>query len=88
MSSLPAEVGDTVELVGAGGPYPNPEDGTAYENREGVLPPCEAGYYDLYTVPTPGVPGRGERRLITGDEGELFFTPDRYRSFVLVDAAA
>ncbi|MGH3879341.1 MAG: ribonuclease domain-containing protein [Actinophytocola sp.] len=88
MSSLPAEVADTVALVYAGGPYPDPEDGKLYENRERVLPPCEAGYYDLYTVPTPGVPGRGERRLITGDEGEFFFTPDRYGSFVLIDVAA
>src|ERR1700754_4448330 len=63
MSSLPGEVADTVGLVNAGGPYPFPEDGTVYENREGVLPPCDAGYYHLYTVPTPGAPDRGNRRL-------------------------
>ncbi|HEY7594826.1 MAG TPA: ribonuclease domain-containing protein [Actinophytocola sp.] len=88
LSSLPAEVADTVELVRAGGPYPYPEDGTVYENREGVLPACPAAYYHLYTVPTPGAPDRGERRLITGANGEFFYTPDRYASFVLVDVNA
>jgi len=85
LSTLPAEVADTVALVLAGGPYPYPEDGQAYENREGVLPVCAAGYYDLYTVPTPGAPDRGERRLVAGGAGEFFYTPDRYASFVLVD---
>ena len=88
MSSLPAEVADTVALVNAGGPFPFPEDGTVYENREGVLPTCGAGYYHLYTVPTPGAPDRGDRRLITGDGGEFFYTPDRYGTFVQVDADA
>lgn len=87
LSSLPAEVADTLALVEAGGPYPYPEDGTVYENREGVLPTCAAGYYHLYTVPTPGAPDRGERRLITGEGGERVYTPDRYASFVLIDVS-
>ncbi|HEV7647810.1 MAG TPA: ribonuclease domain-containing protein [Actinophytocola sp.] len=85
LSSLPAEVADTVALVKADGPFPYPEDGTVYENREGVLPTCDAGYYHLYTVPTPGAPDRGNQRLITGEGGEFFFTPDRYGTFVQVD---
>ena len=88
MSDLPAEVADTVDLVNAGGPYPYPEDGTVYQNRESVLPTCEAGYYHLYTVPTPGAPDRGERRLITGGAGEFFYTPDDYASFVHVDVSS
>jgi guanyl-specific ribonuclease Sa len=88
MSDLPTEVADTVALVKAGGPYPYPEDGTVYQNREGVLPTCEAGYYHLYTVPTPGAPDRGNRRLITGGDGEYYFTPDKYGTFVQVDATA
>ncbi|WP_460406926.1 guanyl-specific ribonuclease [Actinophytocola sediminis] len=85
LSTLPAEVADTIALVRAGGPYPYPEDGQAYENREGVLPDCAAGYYALYTVPTPGAPDRGERRLIAGDGGEFYYTPDRYLTFVHID---
>jgi guanyl-specific ribonuclease Sa len=85
LSSLPAEVADTLDLVAAGGPFPFPDDGAEYQNREGVLPDCAAGYYRLYTVPTPGVPDKGNRRLITGSGGESFYTPDRYASFVLID---
>jgi guanyl-specific ribonuclease Sa len=88
VSSLPAEVADTVALVQAGGPYPYPQDGTEYENREGVLPACDAGYYHLYTVPTPGAPDRGERRLVAGGAGEFFYSPDGYASFVQVDLNA
>ena len=84
VSQLPAEVADTIDLVEAGGPYPYAEDGTVYQNREGVLPACASGYYHLYTVPTPGTSDRGERRLITGGDGEYYYTPDRYVSFVEV----
>lgn len=85
LSTLPGEVADTIGLVRSGGPFPYPEDGQVYENREGVLPDCAAGYYTLYTVPTPGVADRGERRLVAGAGGEFFYTPDRYVTFVHVD---
>jgi guanyl-specific ribonuclease Sa len=84
VGSLPAEVADTIALVARGGPYPYAEDGTVYQNREGVLPACASGYYHLYTVPTPGTTDRGDRRLITGQGGEHYYTPDRYASFVEV----
>ena len=84
VGNLPAEVADTIALVAQGGPYPYEEDGTVYQNREGVLPACASGYYHLYTVPTPGAPDRGERRLVTGGAGEYYYTPDGYASFVEV----
>ena len=84
VGELPAEVADTIALVGAGGPFPYEQDGTVYENREALLPACASGYYHLYTVPTPGAPDRGERRLITGQGGEFYYTPDSYASFVEV----
>lgn len=84
LSSLPAQVADTIELVEAGGPYPYAEDGTVYQNREGVLPACASNYYRIYTVPTPGTSDRGNRRLITGAGGEYYYTPDRYATFVQI----
>ena len=84
LSSLPPEATDTANLIEQGGPYPYPEDGTVYENREGVLPACASGYYHLCTVPTPGTSDCGERRLITGRGGEHHYTPDRYATFVEV----
>lgn len=84
VGDLPAEVAATIDLVGRGGPFPYAEDGTVYQNREGVLPACASGYYHLYTVPTPGAADRGDRRLVTGQGGEYYYTPDRYATFVEV----
>jgi ribonuclease T1 len=42
------------------------------------------GYYREYTVPTPGSDDRGARRIVTGEEGELYWTGDHYRSFYRV----
>jgi len=85
LGSLPSEATDTVELIAQGGPYPYPQDGTVFQNREDVLPDCATGYYHEYTVKTPGSPDRGARRVVTGDAGEHFYTDDHYASFVLVD---
>jgi len=84
LGSLPAEVADTIDLVRAGGPYPYAEDGTVYQNREQIIPVCATGYYRLYTVPTPGTSDRGDRRLVAGQGGEYYYTPDRYATFVRV----
>jgi guanyl-specific ribonuclease Sa len=84
VGNLPAQVAATIDLVERGGPFPYAEDGTVYQNREGILPTCAASYYHLYTVPTPGTSDRGDRRLITGQAGEYYYTPDRYASFVEV----
>ena len=53
-------------------------DGTTYENREGVLPACDAGYYTLYDVGS-------EDRVISGKGGELVYTPDHYATFQKID---
>jgi guanyl-specific ribonuclease Sa len=86
LSSLPSQVASTIDLVHAGGPFPYAEDGTVYQNREGVLPANTSSYYHLYTVPTPGTADRGNRRLITGggtatNPAILYYTPDRYATF-------
>lgn len=85
LSSLPAEAGETWRLIEAGGPFPYRSDGAVFENREKRLPAQESGYYHEYTVPTPGSPDRGGRRLITGSQAELYYTGDHYASFVQVD---
>jgi len=85
LSGLPSQATDTVHLIQQGGPYPYPQDGTVFTNREGLLPSCSSGYYHEYTVKTPGSPDRGARRIVTGSGGEYFYTGDHYASFVLVD---
>ncbi|WP_327352350.1 ribonuclease [Streptomyces sp. NBC_01304] len=85
-SALPSQAHDTLDLIEANGPYPYPQDGTVFQNREGVLPSHAAGYYHEYTVITPGSDNRGARRIVTGEANqEDYYTADHYASFDLVD---
>jgi ribonuclease T1 len=88
LSSLPSQATDTYELIQPGGPYPYSQDGTVFQNREGLLPACSSGYYHEYTVVTPGSSTRGTRRIITGEGGEYFYTGDHYASFELIDVTS
>jgi ribonuclease T1 len=79
----------TLALIESNGPFPYPgKDGSTFSNREGKLPKRPRGYYREYTVPTAGAGNRGARRVVTGSEGERWYTRDHYRTFTRVDAAA
>jgi ribonuclease T1 len=80
-SELPEEAVATAQLVLDGGPFPYPQDGSVFQNREGLLPEQPAGYYTEYTVPTPGSEDRGARRLVVGESGGIYYTDDHYESF-------
>lgn len=84
INQLPREAQITINLINKGGPFPYRQDGTIFRNREKRLPPAPVGYYREYTVPTPGSPNRGARRLVTGQGNEIYYTGDHYRSFVRV----
>jgi guanyl-specific ribonuclease Sa len=85
LSTLPREAADTWRLIEKGGPFKSNRDGVVFENREKCLPAKSGSYYREYTVPTPGSNDRGARRLVYGQERELYYTGDHYVSFVLVD---
>ncbi|MGQ4417210.1 ribonuclease domain-containing protein [Streptomyces sp. SAS_269] len=80
-SRLPAEARRTLALIDKGGPFPYARDGVVFGNFEGRLPKQPRGHYHEYTVPTPGSPDRGARRLVTGRDGEIYYTDDHYNSF-------
>ena len=85
-SDLPSQAHDTLDLIASDGPFPYPQDGTVFQNREGILPSQSSGYYHEYTVKTPGSSTRGARRIITGEEyQEDYYTSDHYATFDLVD---
>jgi ribonuclease T1 len=85
-AKLPKEAHETLDLIDKGGPYPYPQDGTVFDNREGILPDQDTGYYHEFTVETPGSPDRGAKRLVTGDKKqEDYYTDDHYASFDKVD---
>lgn len=81
VDELPPEARQVLDLVAADGPYPYPQDGQTFQNREGILPPAPYGAYHEYTVETPGSPDRGARRLVISQTGAVFYTDDHYGSF-------
>ncbi len=89
LSSLPSQAADTLRLIHSGGPFPYSQDGTVFQNREGILPSQSTGYYHEYTVKTPGSSDRGARRLIGGgspvtNPAYVYYTGDHYASFCKV----
>ncbi|MFF8603440.1 ribonuclease domain-containing protein [Streptomyces sp. NPDC015232] len=80
-AELPAEARRTLALIRKGGPFPYAKDGAVFSNFERVLPRHPRGYYHEYTVPTPGERDRGARRIVTGRQGETYYTDDHYQSF-------
>lgn len=71
--------------IESGEPLPYEQDGQTFQNREGLLPPHDLGYYREYTVDTPGSPDRGARRLVIGAGGETYYTDDHYASFERIE---
>ena len=72
----PNEIRALTQVIGhvmRRGPFDHREDGEVYENKQGRLPEKPLGYYREYTVPTPNVKGRGARRLVAGENGELYY---------------
>ncbi|MFE8937724.1 ribonuclease domain-containing protein [Streptomyces sp. NPDC007872] len=84
-SALPSQAHTTLDLIDAGGPFPYGQDGSVFQNREGILPARTSGYYHEYTVKTPGSTTRGARRIVTGNAVEDYYTADHYASFDLID---
>ncbi len=81
LDQLPPEAQTTIELIASDGPFPFDRDGITFQNRERLLPDKPRGYYREFTVITPGINHRGARRIVAGDDGELYYTDDHYASF-------
>lgn len=76
-----------LQAIDAGEALPYSEDGQTFQNREGLLPAQQIGYYREYTVETPGSPDRGARRLVIGEAGDTYYTADHYASFDRIEPA-
>ncbi|MCD0453215.1 hypothetical protein LO762_29130 [Actinocorallia sp. API 0066] len=83
-ADLPKAARATLALIAAGGPYPYPRDGSVFLNRERLLPVNPRGYYREFTVAAPGQRGRGPRRVVVGEGGERYYSPDHYRTFLRI----
>lgn len=81
IAELPREARQTIALIKKGGPFPYKKDGAVFGNFERGLPLHERGYYKEFTVRNPAARDRGERRIILGKGGELYYTDDHYETF-------
>jgi filamentous hemagglutinin len=76
------EIGPTLERIESGVNYPHRNDGSNFANRDETLPvQADEEYYTEYVHPTPGVDHAGQQRVVTGKEGEIYYTPDHYENF-------
>ncbi len=86
------DLGPTLARIGAGLHAAHRNDGTVFNNypppgkTEPLLPKRPRGYYHEYVHPTPGLSGPGPQRVILGENGEAYYTPDHYNSFVKIRA--
>lgn len=76
------DLGPTLDRIGRGEKYPHRNDGSVFGNREGRLPRKPRNWYREYVHPTRGVNGPGPQRIILGKDGEAFYTPDHYGTFI------
>ena len=81
VAGLPAQARAMLRAIKQGGPFAYDRDGVVFGNFERALPKQARGYYREYTVKTPGVRGRGARRIISGSGGEYYYTDDHYQTF-------
>jgi ribonuclease T1 len=82
------EVEQTLRRIYGCSPLKYPQDGIIWENRRGDLPSQPLGYYREYTVDTPGAPNRAQRRIVTGANGEFWYTNDHYTNLTLFDPSS
>jgi filamentous hemagglutinin len=72
---------DTLDRIERGERLRFSHDGITFENREKRLPRESSGYYREFVHPTTGESGPGGQRVVIGRNGEVYYTPDHYRTF-------
>ena len=79
------DLAKTVERVDAGRVLSEyRHDGIEFKNIERRLPNKPRSYYREWVHPTKGLRGPGPQRVLSGKEGELFYTWDHYSHFVKI----
>ncbi|AZA11869.1 Guanyl-specific ribonuclease Sa [Corynebacterium gerontici] len=93
VDSLPKEADEVIDSILSGGPYEHPgDDGSHFGNYEHLLPEQSSNYYREFTVDTPGLRHRGERRIVVGggtktDPHTWYYTDNHYESFCAIPDA-
>ncbi len=71
----------TLERIEQGKKLSFPHDGTVFGNRERRLPRQARDHYREWVHPTKGLSGPGPQRVVTGQNREIYYTPDHYETF-------
>lgn len=91
--SLPVEAQDQIEdILDGAKPDDGAADGKHFGNYENLLPKEKSSYYREYTVKTPGLNHRGERRIVVGggsktDPDVWYYSSDHFESFCSIPDA-
>lgn len=78
----PMDLRPTIRRILAGERDPHRNDGMMFRNREGRLPKRSRAYYREYVHRTAGLDGPGPQRIVVGQGGDWYYSPDHYASFI------
>jgi RHS repeat-associated protein len=88
---LPGNFNSGMGRINRGIPFQHNNDGTVFKNypdrttgRQPLPPNADGDYYREYVLPTPGVSGPGALRIVIGKNGDVYYTPDHYKTFTPV----
>lgn len=93
-NSLPKEAQKQIDDILTGAPPDDgPNDGKHFGNYEGRLPKEPSSFYREYTVKTPGLNHRGERRIVVGGGSDTrpevwYYSSDHFESFCTIPQPA
>lgn len=77
-------ISEVLERINSNSAHPFRQDGQVYMNKgPGHLPERPQNYYKEFTVPS-NAGRRGTERLVVGANGEVFFSPDHYATFIRI----
>jgi RHS repeat-associated protein len=80
----------TLDRIALGESFPHRNDGAVFKNfppksgMQSPLPVKPVGYYREFVHPTPGMNSPGSMRIVKGHNGEMWFTPDHYQTFIQI----
>lgn len=82
------DLSETLERIDRGEELPQyRNDGIVFQNRERRLPSKRRGHYREWVHPTPQLGGPGPQRIVSGEDGERYYTADHYETFQRLDRA-
>ena len=76
---MDVDLTETMKRIDNNTPNATLKDGATYKNDTHPKIKNKKGVtYTEWTVPTPGVHGRGNQRIVVGSDGSRWYTPNHY----------